>query len=307
MSHKLDPQAQDLLDVIKAAAVAPIHTLPVAEARERMRATFIGGGEPLALSRVEDLSLASPAGPLSLRLYRPCEGTLPTALFLHGGGWTLNDLDTHDDLCRRLARRSRWLFASLHYRRAPERKHPAPVEDALTAYRWLLDNGPLIGGDPGRMALVGESSGATTAASLGLLLRDGGAPMPIYQALAYPIMDTSEDWPSRGEHGHGYTLDIPQVRWFLANYLAAGQNSNSPYLFPLVGDDLSGLPPTLVMTAEYDPLRDEGIAFADKLARAGVAVEHFHAEDQMHGFLLLSRVVDRAAQLVDHLADALPP
>ncbi|HWY18794.1 MAG TPA: alpha/beta hydrolase [Solirubrobacteraceae bacterium] len=305
MSHKLDPQAQDLLDVIGAAGMAPIHTLPVAEARERMRATLIGGGEPPALTRVEDLSLPSATGPLGLRLYRPCEGTLPIALFLHGGGWMLNDLDTHDDLCRRLARRSRWLFASLDYRRAPEHKHPAPVEDALIAYRWLLDNARLLGGDPHRIALVGESSGATIAASLGLLLRDGGAPMPIYQALAYPIMDTSENWPSRGERSHGYTLDIPQVRWYLANYLAPGQDSSSPYLFPLIGNDLSGLPPTLVMTAEYDPLRDEGIAFADKLAHARVAVERFHAEDQMHGFLMLGRVVDRAAQLVDRLADAL--
>lgn len=301
----LDPQAQDLLDVIAAAGLAPIHTLTVAEARERMRATLIGGGEPPALARVEDLSLASAAGPLGLRLYRPCEGTLPIALFLHGGGWTFNDLDTHDDLCRRLARRSRWLFASLDYRRAPEHKHPAPVEDALTAYRWLLDNAPRLGGDPRRIALVGESSGATIAASLSLLLRDGGAPMPIYQALAYPIMDTSEHWPSRSERGHGYTLDIPQIRWFLANYLTPGQSSSSPYLFPLIGGDLVGLPPTLVMTAEYDPLRDEGVAFARKLARAGVTVEHLHAEDQMHGFLMLSRVVDRASQLVDRLADAL--
>jgi acetyl esterase len=305
MTSQLDPQAQDLLDVIGAAGLTPIHDLPVADARERMRATLIGTAEPTALMGVEDVSLASPGGPLRLRLYRPREGTLPVALFFHGGGWTLNDVDTHDDLCRRLARRSGWLFASLDYRRAPEHKHPAALEDAYLAYRWLLDNEERIGCDSTCRAVVGESSGGTIAASLTLLLRDRGAPMPTYQVLAYPLMDVVDRWPSRGERGSGYTLDLEQVRWFLDHYMPAGCDPADPYLFPLTGKDLSGLPPALVMTAEFDPLRDEGVAYAKQLAQAGVTVEHLHAGDQMHGFLMLSRAVDRAGQLVDHLADAL--
>jgi acetyl esterase len=305
MKSQLDPQAQDLLDVIDAAGLTPIHTLSVADARERMRATLIAMTEPLTLISVEDVCLGTPGGPLRLRLYRPREGTLPAALFLHGGGWTLNDLDTHDDLCRRLAKRSGWMFASLDYRRAPEHKHPAALEDAYHAYRWLSDNARLIGCDPTCGAVVGESSGGTIAASLTLLLRDSGAPMPSYQVLAYPLMDGVDRWPSRGEYGSGYILDIQQVRWFLGNYIPPECDPADPYLFPILSRDLSGLPPTLVMTAEFDPLRDEGISYAQKLAQAGVAVEHLHAADQMHGFLLLSRAVDRAGQLVTHLADAL--
>jgi len=305
MTSRLDPQAQDLLDVIGAAGLAPIHTLSVTDARERMRATLISAAEPLALTGVQDVSLATPSGALRLRLYRPHDGVLPVALFLHGGGWTLNDIDTHDDLCRRLAKRSGWLLASLDYRRAPEHKHPAVLQDAYQAYRWLLDNAGPIGCDPTCRAVVGESSGGTIAASLTLLLRDGGAPMPSYQVIAYPLMDALDIRPSRSERGRGYILDSDQVRWFLDNYLPVDCDPADPYLFPLASRDLSGLPPALVMTAEFDPLRDEGVEYAEKLAQAGVTVEHLHADDQMHGFLMLSRAVARAGQLVDHVADAL--
>lgn len=291
--------------MIGAAGLAPIHTLTVSQARERMRATLIGAREPLALEDVKDVSVATPSGALRMRLYRPCDGALPVALFCHGGGWVLNDLDTHDDLCRRLARRSGWLFAALDYRRAPEHKHPAALQDAYHAYRWLLDNAESIGCDPTYRAVVGESSGATTAASLALLLRDSGAPMPSCQVIAYPWMDAVERWPSRSERGHGYTLDSEQIRWFLEHCMPANGDPEDPYIFPLAGKDLSGLPPALVMTAEFDPLRDEGVAYAERLAQDGVAVEHLHVDDQMHGFLLLSRAVDRAGRLVDRLADAL--
>ena len=306
MKSQLDPQAQDLLDVIDAAGLAPIHTLSVEEARERMRATLISGTESLAYMEVRDLAVASPSGTLGLRLYRPREGVLPVALFLHGGGWMLNDLDTHDDLCRRLADRSGWMLASLDYRRAPEHKHPAALEDASHAYRWICDNAESIGCDPTRRALVGESSGGTIAAGLTLLLRDGGGPMPTFQVLAYPLLDGPDRWPSREEHGSGYILDIEQVKWYLDNYTSARRDRIAdPYLFPILSEDLAGLPATLVMTAEFDPLRDEGIAYARRLAQAGVTVEHLHARDQMHGFLLLSRAVDGASRLVTRLADAL--
>jgi acetyl esterase len=305
MASRLDPQAQDLLDVIGAAGLAPVHTLTVAEARARMRASMLTPGEPLALRDVQDVSLPTPSGALRLRLYRPIDGDLPIALFLHGGGWMLNDIDTHDALCRRLAKRSGWMFASLDYRRAPEHKHPAALEDAYHAYRWLLDNAASIGCEQDWRALVGESSGGTTAAALTLLLRDGGAPMPTYQAIAYPMMDTVDSRPSYSTRGSGYILDREQARWFLENVVSAETDTTDPYLFALAGEDLSGLPPALVMTAEFDPLRDGGIAYVEKLERAGVAVEHLHADEQMHGFLMLSRAVVSAGQLVDRLADAL--
>jgi acetyl esterase len=217
----------------------------------------------------------------------------------------VNDVDTHDALCRRLAKRSGWLVGSLDYRKAPEHKHPAQLEDAYTAYRWLLDNADSIGSEARSAALVGESSGGTIAASLALLLRDLAAPMPAYQVLAYPMTDRFDRWPSYAERGTGYILDRELMRWYFGHFLPDDAREDDPYLYPLAADDLSGLPPTLVLTAEFDPLRDEGVAYAKRLADAGVAVEHLHASDQMHGFLLLGRVVANAGSLIDRIADSL--
>jgi acetyl esterase len=305
MSHQLDPDAQALLDVMRAAGTAQPYTLPVREARESMRAALVTRGDPIQLDSVRDISLPTPHGPLAMRLYRPAAGVLPMALFLHGGGWTLNDLDTHDRLCRLIARRSRWLVAALDFRRAPEHRHPAALEDAHLAYRWLLDNAVSIEGDASRVAVLGESSGGTTAACLTHLLRDLGAPMPVYQILAYPITDMHGRWPSHEERGTGYTLDLEFTRWSVNNYVSAAGDSKDGYLFPLTAPDLSGLAPTLIMTAEFDPLRDEGIAYAQRLKAAGVVVEHIHVGDQMHGFLLLDRAVAKAGALIERLADAL--
>lgn len=305
MTYLLDPDAQALLDVMRAVGAPQPYEVSVEQARENARTALVGRGSPIPLHRVEDLSLPTPHGQLALRLFRPAEGVLPVALFLHGGGWSLNDLDTHDRLCRLIARRSGCLIASLDYRRAPEHRHPAALEDAQLAYRWLRDNASAIEVDASAIALVGESSGATTAACLSLLLRDLGAGMPVYQILAYPVTGMFEEWPSYRERGSGYTLDLQFARWALQNYLPAGHDLRDPYLFPLAAGDLSGIEPTLMVTAEFDPLRDEGIAFARRLADAGVDVEHIHAEDQMHGFLLLDRAVSRAGALIDRLADAL--
>lgn len=305
MNSRLDPEAQHVLDAVAASGAPHLSTLSVGEARERVRAALVAKGEPLALQRVEDVPLASPNGTLRLRLYRREDGRLPVALFLHGGGWTVNDVDTHDELCRRLAKRSGWLLASLDYRRAPEHQHPAPLEDAYLAYRWLLDNAESIGCDPSFPALVGESSGGAIAASLTVLLRDLGVPMPVYQVLAYPVADRFDRWPSYTERGTGYILDRALMQWYFGHYLPEGSPAEDSYLFPLAAQDLSGLPPTLILTAEFDPLRDEGIAYAKRLVDAGVAVEHVHASDQMHGFLLLGRVVANASSLIDRTADSL--
>jgi acetyl esterase len=305
MAPELDSDAQEVLEAIAASGAPHLSTLSVNEARRRVRAALISKGVPLPLQRVEDVSLPTPGGALRARLYRPRDGCLPVALFLHGGGWTVNDVDTHDQLCRRLARRSGWLLASLDYRRAPEHRHPAALDDAYLAYRWLLDNAESIGCDPTRRALIGESSGGMIAANLTVLLRDLGAPMPIYQVLAYPVADSFTHWPSYAERGNGYILDRPLLEWYLGHYLPPGCSAEDPYLMPLATEDLSGLPPTLILTAEFDPLRDEGIAYANRLAAAGVTVEHVHASDQMHGFLLLGRVVPKAGSLVDRTADAL--
>jgi acetyl esterase len=305
MSPQLDPDARALLEVMRAAGTPQPYALPIEQAREQMRAALVTRGEPLALHMVEDVSLPTLHGALGMRIYRPLPSVLPIALFLHGGGWTLNDLDTHDRLCRRIALRSGWLVASLDFRRAPEHRHPAALEDAYAAYRWLRDNAERIDGDSSRVAVVGESSGGATAASLTLLLRDLGAQMPILQILVYPVADLCDRWPSYQERGSGYTLDSEFARWSLRNYLPPRYDSTDPYLLPLAARDLAGLAPTLVVTAEFDPLRDEGIEYARRLRSAGVTIEHTHVEDQMHGFLLLDRAVAKAGLLIDRLADVL--
>lgn len=305
MNPQLDPDAEALLEVMHAMGTAQPYTLPVEQAREQMRAAFVTKGEPIDLYDVEDISLPTPYGALRMRLYRPGVGVLPIALFLHGGGWTLNDLDTHDRLCRLIARRSGWLVCALDYRRAPEYRHPAALEDATFAYRWLQDNAERVAGDSSRLAVVGESSGGTTAACLALLLRDGGEALPVMQILAYPLTDLCDRWPSYGERGSGYTLDAEFARWSLGNYMPPGGDQADPYLLPLAAGEFGGLPPTLIMTAEFDPLRDEGIEYARRLRDAGVSVQHIHVQDQMHGFLLLDRAVGKAAALIDRLADAL--
>jgi acetyl esterase len=305
ISSGLDPQAQDVLDVMAAMALPPIHTLQVADARSRMRAALVARREASPMHGIEDIAVPTPHGPVTLRVYRPRAGTLPVAAFFHGGGFTVNDIDTHDTLCRRLAMRSGWLLASLQYRRAPEHRHPAALADAYCAYHWLLDNSARIGGDQSRVALFGESSGGTMAATLTMLLRDTGALMPRCQILAYPLMDDIDTWPSYAERGSGYMLDRELVAWFRGHYLPKSFDSRDPYLFPLAARDFGGLSPAVVMTAEFDPLRDEGKAYAERLAGAGVSVEHIHAQDQMHGFLMLTRTVARAGELADRLADAL--
>lgn len=306
MTARLDPDAQALLEVMAAAGTPQPYELPVQQAREQMRAVFVTKGSPVPLAHVEDLQLPTPHGPLALRLYRPREGVLPVVLFLHGGGWVQGDLDTHDRVCRRLAQRSGCLFAALDYRRAPEHPHPAALQDALLAYRWLLDNGAArVGADESRIGVLGESAGATTAACLTLLSRDLGAPLPMLQALVYPLADVDDRRASYRERGHGYTLDTEFMRWSLRCYVPEGHDLADPYLLPLSAPDLSGMPPTLVVTAEFDPLRDGGIAYARKLGEAGVSVEHIHAHDQMHGFMLLDRAVPKAGVLMDRIADVL--
>ncbi len=305
MAPQLDPEAQALIEVMSAVGAPQAYELSVVQAREQMRAALVDRGAPIALHEVSQVSLPSANGPLAMRLFRPAPGVLPVALFLHGGGFTVNDLDTHERLCRLIARRSGCLIAALDFRRAPEHPHPAALEDAHLAYRWLLDNAGRLQADHSAVAVVGESSGATTAACLGLLLRDLGAPLPAYQVLVYPMTGAFEDWPSYRERGADYTLDVRFIEWALANYVPKGRELRDPYLLPLACEDLSGLPRTMVMTAEFDPLRDEGIALAERLAGAGVSVEHVHAADQMHGFLLLDRAIAKAGALIERLADAL--
>jgi acetyl esterase len=305
MSTTLDTQAQKLLDAAKAAGLAPPYQLSPSEARERMRATFISPGAPLDVAMVQDTIVPGPAGGVPIRIYRPIEATVDRALlFLHGGGWVVNDLDTHDHLCRRLAVRSEAVVISVHYRRSPEWKYPAAQEDCYAAWRWLLDNAESIGiGSGSPLAVIGDSSGGTMATTLALTCRDRGAPLPAAQVLAYPVIRFYDETASYEEHAVGYSLNRDFMCWFIDSHVGPDTDLTDPYLFPHYARDLSGLPQALILTAEFDPLRDEGTAYAERLAEAGVKVDHWHLGDQMHGFLMQDRAIDRARETIDATGD----
>jgi acetyl esterase len=309
---QLDPQAQSLLEAMNAAGPAPIFTLPVPDARRARRRQLVVDPPRLEMVKVEDDLVPGPLGGIPLRWYRPSpkpqepEGELPVTLFFHGGGWTVDDLDTHDHLCRRLASRSQAMVVSVAYRRGPEHPYPAAVEDAYAAAGWVAAVGRERGVDPTRLAVAGDSAGGNLATVVALLCRDRRGPAVRFQALAYPVTD---HWQagraSYDQYAEGYTLSREFMQWAFQHYLPDGLDRADPYVFPLRAADLSGLPPALIVTAEFDPLRDEGRAYAQRLRAAGVAVEYLHLDDQMHGFLLQEATVDRARQAVDHFADAI--
>jgi acetyl esterase len=304
---RLDPQARSLLEAMNASGQPPLFTLPVAAARRARRRQLVVDPPRAAIATVEHDLVPGPLGGILLRWYRPGrEGGLPVTLYFHGGGWTVDDLDTHDHLCRRLASRSQAVVVSVAYRRGPEHPYPAAVEDAYAATHWIAAAGREHGVDPARMAVAGDSAGGNLATVAALLCRDRRGPAVRFQALAYPVTD---HWQagraSYGQYAEGYTLTRDFMTWAFENYLPDGFDRADPYVFPLRAADLSGLPPALIITAEFDPLRDEGRAYARRLRAAGVPVEHVHLTDQMHGFLLQEATIDRARQAVDHFADAL--
>ena len=295
---ELHPQARALKDA--ARELTPLYTLPVHEARARMRATFVGP-EPPPVAQVGDVTIQADGHTVSARFYHPRpEEPRPILVFVHGGGWILNDLDVFDRLCAEIANEADCVVLSVDYRRSPEHQYPAALDDARTALEWVAANAATIGGDPDRIALGGDSAGGAIAAALTKLVRDQDGPALCALFLLYPITDYLE--PRRAsydERGPGFTVNQEFMSWVWEAYLPAEWSRDDPYLFPISGD-LAGMPPTIMCVAEYDVLRDEGTAFAEKLAQAGVPVELTIADDQMHGFAMYIDSIDRAADLVRH-------
>ena len=304
---QLDPQARSLLEAMKASGQRPLFTMPVPDARRARRRLLVVHPPRVQIAEAEDDLVPGPTGGIPVRWYRPSpEAGLPVTLYFHGGGWTVDDLDTHDHLCRRLASRAHTVVVSVAYRRGPEHPYPAAVEDAYAATMWVAAIGQERGVDPARLAVADDSAGGNLATVVTLLCRDRRGPAVRFQALAYPVTD---HWQagraSYSQYADGYTLTREFMKWTFGHYLPDGFDHADPYLFPLRAADLSGLPAALIVTAEFDPLRDEGRAYAERLRAAGAAVEHVHLDDQMHGFLLQETAVDRARDAVDHFADAL--
>jgi acetyl esterase len=286
--RKLDPQATLLLQRAAAAGLPALHTLTPEEARSQFRESQRRvGGAPISERAAENIVAGTPAGAIPLRIYQSDpqfhDGALPCLVYFHGGGWTIGDLDTHDNLCRQLAFYGRCVVVSVQYRLAPEHRFPAGVDDAEAATRWVHANAARLGIDPQRIAVGGDSAGGNLAAVTALALRGSDVPL-CYQLLLYPSTDLGYAFASHERLAEGYLLNRPTLLWFRDNYLRSATDIDDWRASPLRCPDLAGLPPTYIVTAGFDPLLDEGRAYADRLMAAGVEVGYECFEGMIHGF-----------------------
>ncbi|MCL4801014.1 MAG: alpha/beta hydrolase [Burkholderiales bacterium] len=296
---RLDPQAAAVLERAARANLPPYAGLGAAAARALYRETRAQlAPAPPEVERVEDLQAAGPAGAIPVRLYRALgaapEERLPALVYFHGGGWTIGDLDTHDVVCRELANLARCAVVSVAYRLAPEHKFPAAVEDALAATRWVARMADALGLDAARLAVGGDSAGGNLAAVAAIALRDAGGPPLVAQVLIYPATDLAADAPSHFEFAEGHMLTRESIGWFTGNYLRDPADAADWRASPLRAPDLARLPPAYVATAGFDPLRDEGRAYADRLHAAGVSVTYECFEGMIHGFVTMGGVIAAA-------------
>jgi acetyl esterase len=303
----LDRFAEAVLDLIRQSGRPPYETLSPAEARAFYRqARDVLAPPPPPVGEVRDLTIPHPAGiPLPARLYRPAmaEGALPLLAYFHGGGWVIGDLDTHDVVCRELANRAGIGVLSVDYRLAPEHRFPAAVEDAFTATKWAHAAAESLGFDPSRLAVGGDSAGGNLAAVVTLLARDQGGPPLAAQVLIYPATDLGMTHPSHQRWAEGYLLTRPTMEWFRGHYLSDPEREIADWrVSPLRAGDFRGLPPAFVLTAEYDPLVDEGEDYASRLAQAGVAVETHLMPGMIHGFLTMGKAIPAAATALGLIA-----
>jgi acetyl esterase len=291
----IDPQTQKLLDNAKASGLPPVYWLPVEEGRKRMEAGFIIKDTPVEVGKVEDKHIPCPWGNMMVRVYTPKGyGPFPILVFFHGGGWVLNSVATHDSVCRHITKMSECIVVSVEYRLSPECKFPGPVEDAYTATQWVYDNAKTFNGISEKIAVGGDSSGGNQAAVICLLSRDRNGPPIKMQILIYPATDyIFPGTKSYIENANGFSLSRDMMMWFWNHYLPSRENVNNPYICPMRAASLQDLPPALILTAEYDPLRDEGELYAKKLSEAGVNVKLSRYDGLMHGFIMQWRVLDK--------------
>ena len=305
---RLDPKIRAILEQVEATGNPPLESLSPAEARQ----SAIDGlapwkGEPEPLPGVEDRAIAGPDGMIPIRIYSPdAAQPRPALVYFHGGGWVLCDLDTHDVVCRAIARRSGAVVVSVDYRLAPEHKFPAAVVDCYAATRWVVENAPQLGIDPRRIAVGGDSAGGNLAAVVALQSRDESGPPIALQVMVYPVTDLSSfDTPSYREFADGYYLTAAEMEWFRAHYLARPEDARRPHASPLLAPDLHGLPPALIITAECDPLRDEAEAYAGRLEHAGVPVRCTRYSGMIHPFFSFVGAVRQSHEAIAEIAAAL--
>lgn len=306
----LHPQVAALLERAARSPLPPYYSVPAFVARRLyrdMRGTLSPEAPAVAEARL--LLAPGPAGPVPLRGYRPAgiapQEILPALMYFHGGGWVIGDLDTHDVLCRQLANGARCAVFSVDYRLAPEAAFPAALEDCIAATRYVAAQAGALAVDPKRLAVGGDSAGGNLAAVVSITARDEGGPALAYQLLVYPATDQRYGSDSHQRNGDGYLLTRQAIEYFRAAYLPRRADWEDWRASPLLASSLAQLPPAFVLTAGYDPLRDEGKAYAERLEQEGVATLYREYPDMVHGFLLMGGVLDRANAAVEDCCAAL--
>lgn len=305
----LHPQARALLDLIDQRAAPAVHEQTPPEARESYRARRFftqPDGQPVA--QVRELTADGPHGPIAMRMYRPMpdtSATLPVLVYFHGGGWVIGDLDTHDALCRALANGSGCAVVSVDYRMGPEHRFPAAVDDCLAATYWVRRNAGELNVSPDKLAVGGDSAGGNLAAVIALAARNAGDLPVAYQLLIYPATVQRRVTRSGAVNGQGLLLTVDSMRYFHDHYIDDDRHDHDWRAAPLLCDDLGRLPPALVLTAGFDPLRDEGIEYAHRLTQAGNRATLVSFERQIHGFITMGKVIDEAEEAIAMCAAAL--
>lgn len=311
----LHPQVQLMLALRERLGAVAMSSLPPGEARRRLRREArVHAGEPVEVGAVRDLVLETPSGPLKARHYAPVKGATPRPLlvFLHGGGFVLGDLETHDAPCRLLCRHADLHVLALEYRLAPEHPFPAGLEDARAAFTWARTNAEALGADPARVAVGGDSAGGNLAAVISQLAVREGTPAPALQFLLYPALDRTVDRESLEHFAEGFFLTREDISWFQQHYSQGV--CGDPRISPLLCQELSGLPPAFVVTAGFDPLRDEGEAYARALQEAGTPTTLKRFDGLIHAFANMGGVspacqdaVVECASVLRNLLDGVRP
>jgi acetyl esterase len=282
---RLDPQLTPLIESLDAG-FPPVHTMTGAQARATIRSRFVPPAEPEPIAEVRDETIPGPGGDIPIRIYRPDGDDLPILVYAHGGGFVFCDLDSHDELCRDITNLISAVVISVGYRLAPEHQWPDAAEDVYTAVRWAADNADVVGGDAESVAVGGDSAGGNLAAVTALMARDRGGPSLAGQMLLYPVIAADFDNESYRLFGKGFYNPKPALQWYWDQYVPALADREHPYASPLRAN-LTGLPPAVVVLAGHDPLRDEGIAYADALEAAGVVTVRCPFEGGIHGFMTM--------------------
>jgi len=301
----LDPQASTMLDALNAAPPVDFTSIDV----KTVRLLFDGmslSGEVAPVSGIEDRTIPGPAGEIPVRIYTPAgDGPHPVLVYYHGGGFVIGSIETHDGTCRDLANGAGCVVVSVDYRLAPEHPYPAAPEDCYAALQWVATEGEQIGARTDRIAVGGDSAGGNLAAVVTQMVRDRSGPELVHQLLVYPVTNCSFDTDSYSENAEGYMLTRDMMEWFWSHYLTEPGRGKEPLASPLRAEALGGLPAATVITAEFDPLRDEGEAYAERLRQAGVDTHLERYDGVIHGFFAMGSVIDKGREAVEDASKAL--